>query len=51
MFTRVVEITSKAGKSHEVANIIDEKVLSFLRQQPGFLDETVPIPIRSRTVS
>ena len=41
MFTRVVEITSKAGKSHEVANTIDEKILPFLRQQPGFLDETV----------
>ena len=41
MFTRVVEITTKAGKSHDVANTIDEKVLPFLRQQPGFLDETV----------
>ena len=40
-FTRVVEITTKAGKSHEVANTIDEKILPFLRQQPGFLDETV----------
>jgi heme-degrading monooxygenase HmoA len=41
MFTRVVEITTKAGKSHEVSNTIDEKILPFLRQQPGFLDETV----------
>ena len=41
MFTRVVEITTKAGKSHEVANTIDEKILPFLHQQPGFLDETV----------
>lgn len=41
MFTRVVEITTKAGKSHDVANTIDEKILPFLRQQPGFLDETV----------
>jgi heme-degrading monooxygenase HmoA len=41
MFTRIVEISTKPGKSNEVANAIDEKVLPFLRQQPGFLDETV----------
>jgi heme-degrading monooxygenase HmoA len=41
MFTRVVEITTKSGKSHEVANTINEKILPILRQQSGFLDETV----------
>jgi heme-degrading monooxygenase HmoA len=41
MFTRIVEVTTKAGKSNEVANAINEKILPFLRQQPGFLDETV----------
>jgi len=41
MYTRVVEITTKAGKSHEIANTINEKILPILRQQPGFLDETV----------
>jgi quinol monooxygenase YgiN len=41
MFTRVVEITTKAGKSHELANAINEKILPILRQQSGFLDETV----------
>ena len=41
MFTRVVEITSKAGRSHEIANVIEEKIVPFLRQQPGFVDETV----------
>jgi heme-degrading monooxygenase HmoA len=41
MFTRVVEITTKAGKLHDVANAIHEKILPILRQQPGFLDETV----------
>lgn len=41
MFTRVVEINSKAGKAHELANQINEKVLPILRQQSGFLDETV----------
>ena len=41
MFIRMVEITTKAGKSQEAANAINEKILPFLRQQPGFLDETV----------
>lgn len=41
MFTRIVEVTTKPGKSSEVANAINEKILPFLRQQPGFLDETV----------
>ena len=42
MFTRVVEITSKSGKTHEVANTIHEKILPILRKQTGFVDETVP---------
>jgi heme-degrading monooxygenase HmoA len=41
MFARVVEIATKPGKSQDVANTIAEKILPFLRQQPGFLDETV----------
>lgn len=41
MFTRVVEINSKTGKAHELANHINDKVLPILRQQSGFLDETV----------
>ena len=41
MFTRIVEVTTKPGESNEVANAINEKILPFLRQQPGFLDETV----------
>jgi heme-degrading monooxygenase HmoA len=41
MFTRIVEVTTKSGKSNEVANAINKKILPFLRQQPGFLDETV----------
>ena len=41
MFTRVVEVSSKPGKSHEIANAINEKVLPILRQQAGFIDETV----------
>jgi heme-degrading monooxygenase HmoA len=41
MFTRVVEVNSKPGKSQEIANAINEKVLPILRKQVGFIDETV----------
>jgi heme-degrading monooxygenase HmoA len=41
MFTRIVEITAKAGKSHELANTIHEKVLPILKKQSGFVGETV----------
>src|SRR5258708_20165853 len=40
MFTRVVEITTKAGKSHELTNTIQEKVLPILKKQGGFVDNT-----------
>jgi heme-degrading monooxygenase HmoA len=41
MFTRIVEITAKAGKSHELASTIHEKVLPILKKQNGFVGETV----------
>jgi quinol monooxygenase YgiN len=41
MFTRVVEITTKTGKANDLANTINEKIVPILRQQSGFLDETV----------
>src|SRR5215471_14774800 len=41
MFTRVVELTCKSGKAKELTNTIDEKVLSILKQQRGFVDEMV----------
>ncbi len=41
MFTRVVEITSKSGKTRELCNTIDDKVLPILRKQTGFVDEAV----------
>jgi heme-degrading monooxygenase HmoA len=44
MFTRIVEINAKAGKAHELANTIHEKVLPILRKQSGFVDETVLLP-------
>ncbi len=39
MFTRVVEMTSKPGKSRELSNTINEKVMPILQKQGGFVDE------------
>jgi heme-degrading monooxygenase HmoA len=41
MFTRVVELTGKSGKSKELSKLINEKVLPILKGQKGFVDETV----------
>jgi quinol monooxygenase YgiN len=41
MFTRVVELTTKSGKSKELANNIDEKIVPTLKKQRGFVDEMV----------
>lgn len=41
MFTRLVEINTKYGKTKEVADMIREKVLPMLKKQPGFMDEIV----------
>jgi heme-degrading monooxygenase HmoA len=41
MFTRVVEMTSKPGKSKEVASTITERVVPILKKQRGFVDEVV----------
>ena len=39
MFTRIVELTSKAGKARDVTRTVSDKVLSILKNQPGFMDE------------
>jgi heme-degrading monooxygenase HmoA len=41
MFTRVVELKCKAGKTTEVTRIASEKILPILRKQQGFQDEIV----------
>ena len=41
MFTRVVEMTSKSGKSQELGNTINEKAVPILKKQRGFVDEIV----------
>ena len=43
MFTRVVEITTKPGKNQQLGDTINEKVLSILKKQKGFVDEIVLI--------
>jgi heme-degrading monooxygenase HmoA len=39
MFTRVVEIETKAGKGRDLVSAINEKVLPIRKKQPGFVDE------------
>ena len=41
MFTRIVELTAKPGKTGQLADTIDDKVLPILKKQKGFVDETV----------
>ena len=41
MFTRVVELTTKPGKTRQLADTINDKVLPILKKQKGFVDETV----------
>jgi heme-degrading monooxygenase HmoA len=39
MFTRVVEIHTKTGKTKELSATINDKVLPILKKQSGFVDE------------
>lgn len=41
MFVRVVEINAKNGKGRELAQTVNEKVLSLLKNHTGFVDEIV----------
>jgi heme-degrading monooxygenase HmoA len=41
MFSRVVELTAKTGKTKELSNTINDKILPILKKQKGFVDETV----------
>ena len=41
MFTRVVELNCKPGKSRELSNAINEKIMPILQKQDGFMDEIV----------
>ena len=39
MFTRIVELNCKPGKTKELSTIVQDKVLPILRRQTGFVDE------------
>ncbi|MGC2210842.1 MAG: antibiotic biosynthesis monooxygenase [Candidatus Korobacteraceae bacterium] len=41
MFTRVVELLCKPGKTAELTRTASEKILPILRKQQGFQDEIV----------
>jgi quinol monooxygenase YgiN len=41
MFTRVVELRAKPGKTNELCNATSEKALPILKKQQGFQDEIV----------
>ena len=43
MFTRVVEIRTKLGKTRDFSVTLNEKVLPILKKQPGFVDEITMI--------
>jgi len=41
MFTRLAEMTSKSGKSQDLANTINDRAVPILKKQRGFVDEIV----------
>src|SRR3984893_19318428 len=41
MFTRIVELTTKPGKTRQLSDTINDKVLPILNKQKGFVDATV----------
>ena len=41
MFTRIVELTTKPGKNEQLSATINDKILSILKKQKGFVDEMV----------
>jgi heme-degrading monooxygenase HmoA len=41
MFARIVELTTKPGQNKQLSETINDKVLSILKKQKGFVDETV----------
>jgi len=43
MYTRVVELRSKSGKSKELAQTTNDKVVPILKKQRGFVDEMLLI--------
>ena len=55
MFTRVVEVRAKKDKVSQFTNVLNEKILPLLREQPGFVDIITMVstaePERSLSIS
>jgi len=41
MYSRIVDLISKPGKSRDLSNTINDKVLPILKKQPGFMDAAI----------
>ena len=41
MFARLIDIKTKPGKATELCHTIHDKVLTYLKGAPGFMDELV----------
>jgi heme-degrading monooxygenase HmoA len=41
MFTRVVAVQVKTGKAREFSQVIQDKILPILQEEPGFVDVIV----------
>ena len=41
MFTRVIEMKAKSGRSSDLADILEKKILPSLARKAGFLGQTV----------
>ena len=48
MFTRIVECNVKPGKSEEFTRKIDQEIIPILKDQPGFVDESILVSTKDR---
>jgi quinol monooxygenase YgiN len=48
MFTRIVECNVKPGKSEEFTRKIDQEIIPILKDQPGFVDESILVSTTNR---
>jgi quinol monooxygenase YgiN len=48
MFTRIVECNVKPGKSEEFTRKIDQEIIPILKDQQGFVDESILVSTTNR---
>jgi len=55
MYTRVVEVRAKKDKITQFTNVLNDKIIPLLREQPGFVDIVTMVsisePERSLSIS